>query len=79
MVDEFRLFGGDVIRRFNRLPFKNKLIFSGKYFNEPNVIHLKGYDKVEKTHNIFRTKNIFGKRWIDDFDYISYLNSLINN
>lgn len=69
--------GGGIIKRFNKLPFENKLVFSGHKINEPNVVWLKGYNKVENKQNIFRTKNIFGKRWIDQFDYIEYLNNMI--
>lgn len=67
----------EIVNRFNNLPFKHKLIFSGHKINEPNVIYLKGYDKVEDKQNIFRTMNILGKRWIDQFDYVSYLNKMI--
>lgn len=66
----------EIVRRFNNLPFKNKLIFSGKKIDEPNVIWLKGYDKVEDKANIFRTQNILGQRWIDQFDYVDYLNKM---
>lgn len=67
----------ELVKRFNKLPFRNKLIFSGHKIDAPNVIWLKGYNKVEHKYNIFRTQNIFGKRWIDQFDYVSYLNNML--
>lgn len=65
-----------VIKRFNKLPFKNKLIFSSLDYKMDNVVVLKGYFKVRDKKNIWATKNIFGKRYIDQFDYVSFFNSL---
>ncbi len=72
--------GGDkatVIQRFNQLPFKHKLIFSGEKIDEPNVVWLKGYNRASTTQNIFGTQSITGKRFIDQFDYVEYINDLI--
>ncbi len=66
----------DLFDRFNRLPFKNKLIFTGIKINYPFGVFLKGYNKVASIRNIFNTKNIFGKRYIDQFDYVTYINKL---
>ena len=65
-----------LIQRFNNLPFKNKIIFSGIRYDYPNVVFLKGYQKVSAHKNIFGTKSIFGKRYIDQFDYVSFINNL---
>lgn len=43
-----------VIKRFNKLPFKNKLIFSSLDYKMDNVVVLKGYFKV-------RDKKIYGQ------------------
>lgn len=68
-----------IIERFNKLPFKNKLIFSGEKFHGENIIYLKKYNKVMNKKNIFGTMNFLGKRFIDQFDYVSYLNNMIGN
>lgn len=65
-----------IIQRFNNLPFKHKLIFSGTNIDAPNVIWLTGYDKVKSTKNIFGTQSILGKRYIDQFDYVDFINHL---
>lgn len=67
----------EYVKKFEALPFENKLIISNK--NEFN-------SKVIVTHKIFDKKNYCGeflkfkppffcKRYMDDIDYISFLNS----
>lgn len=56
-----------VVEKFNKLLFKNKLIFSSSDYKMDNVVVLKGYSKVRDKQNIWATKNIFGKRYIDQF------------
>ena len=68
--------GSDVIQRFNSLHFKNKLIFSGEKIDAPNIIYLKGYKKVQYKKNIYATQSIFGSRYIDQFDFVDYINRL---
>lgn len=66
----------EFINRFNKLPFKNKLIFSGKKIYLPNVIYIKELsDRKGRYLQNYDRKNLY-KRYIDQFDYISYLNSL---
>lgn len=75
-------YGGEeneIVDRFSKLPFKNKLIFSGGVIDSPNAVYLKDYKKVEMNKNIFTTQNILGKRFIDQFDYVSYFNSMLDN
>ena len=68
-----------VIERFNKLPFKNKLIFSDKKFDMPNVVYIKNY-KGFPQWGLFRlNKRSFLKRYIDQFDYVNYLNKINNN
>lgn len=65
-----------IITRFNKLPFKHKLIFSGTKLDIPNVVYLRGYKKVQSKKNIFNTQSILGKRYIDQFDYVDFINRL---
>lgn len=65
-----------ILKRFCALPFKHKKIFVDKSidgFNDAVVLHGWKPDKG----NIFRTKNIItGTRYIDQFDYVSFINNL---
>lgn len=62
-----------IIQRFNNLPFKNKVAFSAKKIDSPYFVFLRGYSKVAKTQNIWATKDLNGKRFIDQFDYVSFI------
>lgn len=64
-----------VIQRFNNLPFKNKVAFSAEEIDSPYFVHLKGYSKVAGNKNIWATQDINGKRFIDQFDYVSFINN----
>lgn len=68
----------NIIRRFNELPFEHKIILCGERISANNVFYLKGYEKVSKNKNIFATKTIFGIRYIDQFDYVEFINNLKN-
>lgn len=67
----------DIVRRFERLPFKNKIILSGFDLKTPVSVQLKGMptENRGKIINIFNTQNVFGKRYIDQFDYITFINN----
>ena len=71
---------GGIIERFNKLPFKHKKIFSGEDINNRDIVYLKGYNKVRAYKNINRTQNILsGERYIDQFDYVNFINGLKYN
>lgn len=65
----------DLLRRFDELPFNNKVVFTDRKYNFPSSYYLKGYN-INK-ENVYATQNIFGKRYINQFDYVSFLNSLL--
>lgn len=69
--------GGEiaVIQRFNSLDFKNKIIFTDKNYNLPNTFHIRNYNKKDL---VFSCKSKFGKRLIDQFDYVKFINTLKN-
>ena len=68
-----------IIERFQNLPFKNKICFVNKKYNNcSNIVYLncnkkKGGDGIGQ---IYRTKNIFGKRYLDDWDYVKFFNHM---
>ncbi len=75
----FSNFNGDyeLLKRFDNLPIKNKIVFVNHPYPEfKSAVYLKGFEKLEGVGQIYRAKNVFGKRYLDDFDYISYFNSL---
>ena len=75
----------DILQRFDMLPFKNKIVFVDEPTSEKSAIYLKKYkifkkkcNKRNKISNIFLTQNyITGKRFIDQFDYVDYLNKML--
>lgn len=66
-----------ILQRFDTLPFKNKVVFVDKPFPQfKSSFYLKGYNKVSKTKNIYATQHLNGLRYIDQFDYVSFINQL---
>lgn len=65
------------IERFNKLPYKNKVIFTSKLYPEfKSAFFIKDfYDKKEVgILSSFKRKSI--KRYIDYFDYVTFLNNI---
>lgn len=64
----FTNWSGDesILERFDKLPFKNKIIFVNKNYTEyKSSIYLPGFEKKSGVGQIWKTKNIVGKRYID--------------
>ena len=79
--------GYTLLERFDKLPFKHKVVFtSEKYPNIKSAVYLKGFKRFSKFYrkykkngvpNIWMTQNyITGKRFLDQFDYVSWFNSM---
>ena len=79
--------GYTLLKRFDGLPFKHKVVFTAeKYSNIKSAVYLKGFKKSSKLYRIFKkngvpniwmTQNLItGKRFIDQFDYVSWFNSI---
>lgn len=66
----------EVVERFNRLPFKNKLVFSDERIERPNVVHIKNYRGYPEWSLFKLDKKSFLKRYMDQFDYVDYLNNM---
>lgn len=65
-----------VVDQFDAIRQKNKIIFTDKPFVEyKSVVYLHNWNH-SSNRNIWRTANIYGKRYIDDFDIVDYLNKL---
>ncbi len=70
----------DLVKRFDNLPHKNKVIFVDRPMPEiKSAFYIKGTEsKNEKDSiiNVLEYKGEYtGKRYIDDFDYVSFLNN----
>lgn len=66
----------DSIKRFDALPFPNKVIFTHKLYPEFSSAYcLKGFENRKEVYRPtdFR-KQFFVRRYIDQFDYIAFLN-----
>ncbi|WP_044976733.1 DUF1919 domain-containing protein [Ruminococcus sp. HUN007] len=71
-------FGEDIelLKRFEQLPYKNKVCFTSELYPEyKSAYHIKGYDP-KKGKNLYATQSITGKRYIDQFDYVEFINHL---
>ena len=68
----------ELYNRFCNLPFQHKILITGKKFpvNSKNVIKLKMYNKKYYYGKIldYRRFPFFYKRYLDEFDYINFLN-----
>lgn len=63
------------IKNFDLLPYKNKVIFTSKYYSEfKSAFYIKEFNNCEEVGILssFKSKSI--KRYLDDFDYVSFLN-----
>lgn len=65
-----------LIERFEKLPFKHKIVFSDHEYPEfPSVVYLPRWKR--NVDGIYRSINsITGRRPIDDFDFVGYINSI---
>lgn len=74
------------LRAFDALPFAHKIAFSDSPSPYASTVYLKRYKRYKKTlarifpkkiPNVFLTRSLLtGKRVIDDYDYVSFINSL---
>lgn len=68
--------GDDLLERFENLPFKNKVCFTDKFYPDyPHTFYVKGYNP-NNGRNLYATQSITGKRYIDQFDYVDFINHL---
>ncbi len=64
------------MRRFDALPFKNKVLFTHKPYPEfKSAYYLPGFEEKGQVYQLTDFKNQFWvRRYMDQFDYISFLN-----
>ena len=66
----------ETIRRFQQLPYKNKVIFTHVRYPEfPSAYYIKGFEEEKEVGVItFFKEQFFKRRYLDDFDYVKFLN-----
>ena len=66
----------ETIRKFDSLPYEHKVIFTKKKYAEfQSAFYLKGFEESKELGVVTDFKKKFLKRrYLDDFDYISFLN-----
>ena len=63
------------IKKFDSLPY-NKVIFTKQQYSDIKAsVYIKGFENFDSVGDLSRKKHILGKRYVDDFDYVSFLNS----
>lgn len=68
----------ETICQFDKLPYKNKIIFTKQKYTEfSSTFYIHGFENQEELGNILNfRKSIFKRRYLDCFDYISFLNGV---
>lgn len=66
----------ETIKSFEQLPYKNKVIFTHVDYPEfPSAYYIKGFEEEKELGIIVDFKRqFFKRRYLDDFDYIKFLN-----
>ena len=66
----------DSLKRFDQLPYKNKVIFTHVRYPEiESSYYIRGFEKEDGVGVLlYFKKQFFVRRYLDDFDYVSFLN-----
>lgn len=66
----------ETLQRFDRLPWKNKVVFTRKAYPEfRSAFPVRGFESCDELGTVTNFKPQFLKRrYLDDFDYVSFLN-----
>ena len=63
------------LESFDKLPFESKVVFTHKQYHEiKSCYYIKGFENKGCVGELQLSMNILGKRYIDQFDYVSFLN-----
>ena len=66
----------ETVKRFDRLPYRNKVILTHREYAEfPSAYYIKGFEEKGEMGTTTNFKDRFWRRrYLDDFDYVSFLN-----
>ncbi len=69
----------ETIQRFDKLPFENKVILTHVRYPEiPSAYCIEGFEEKEELGMVLNyKKQILKRRYLDDFDYVTFLNQPI--
>ena len=60
---------------FDALPFKNKVVFTHKNYPEiKSAVYIQGFENNAMVGDLFEYTGLNGKRYYDQFDYVTWLN-----
>ena len=65
----------ETLKQFDRLPYKNKVVFTQKDYPEfSSAFHIRGFEDKEELSNVleFRKDCFWKRRYMDSFDYVSF-------
>ncbi len=67
----------DDLKTFNSLPYKNKAVFTHKCYPEmESAVFIHGFENENEVGDCFEfVPNRIGKKYYDDFDYVSWFNT----
>lgn len=71
----------ETLQRFDRLPYRNKVVLTHLEYPEiKSSYYIKGFEGDSEIGNLLKFKNqSIKRRYLDDFDYVSFLNSGVNS
>jgi len=64
--------------KFDSLPYQNKVVLTHKSYSEiKSSFYIKGFEDQKELGILsnFKKGQVFGKRYYDDFDFISFFNN----
>lgn len=66
----------EIIKKFDELPYKNKVIFTHIEYPEfTSAYYISGFEKMDEMGVLTNYKSqLLKRRYLDDFDYVSFLN-----
>ena len=67
----------DDLVAFDKLPFKNKVVFTNRPYPEiKSAVYIRGFENQDSVGNCFEfVPNGLGKKYYDQFDYVSWFNN----
>ena len=70
----------ELLIRFDNLPYKNKVVFTHNLMPEiKSAFYIEGFEKEEAVGALYEYKGWNGKKYYDEFDYVSWFNSVLEN
>lgn len=63
------------LQEFDRLPFKNKVVFTHKPYPEfASAFYVTGFEHEKQVGDLFEYVGLEGRKFYDQFDYVSWFN-----